>query len=299
MTVDSVVNPMMHDWNKVALIYCDGGSFSGKNLTTTQRAGESLYFLGGYILEAIMDTLLREHGLASATNVVVGGDSAGGLATYLHLDKWRAAVPPSAFLVGLPDSGFFLDWSASAPRFPYTYAHELRTIFWSFNASGGVNADCVASRAAEDMAECYFAEHTAPFIRTPFFALQSLVDSWQVGNELGVPRTDNAKINTYQKVVAARVKEKLLTGPMRGGWFDSCLHHTGLWDKTMINDTRSADGFVEWFAEQKKAWETKRTPVSMIWWQNVKYPCTSCCGRPYQGHWRKSFRISGAGVVVV
>ena len=50
-----------------------------------------------------------------ATDVVISGVSAGALAVYLTLDRWcerLREVAPSATCVGLPDSGFFLDYQA-------------------------------------------------------------------------------------------------------------------------------------------------------------------------------------------
>jgi hypothetical protein len=41
--------------------------------------------------------------------VVVGGCSAGGLATLLNIDAVRAMLPPSARVRGLADAGYFLD----------------------------------------------------------------------------------------------------------------------------------------------------------------------------------------------
>ena len=46
-------------------------------------------------------------GLSDASDLMVSGCSAGGLATYLHTDQWCDAFP-KAKCAGLPDSGFFL-----------------------------------------------------------------------------------------------------------------------------------------------------------------------------------------------
>jgi hypothetical protein len=52
--------------------------------------------------------------LQSATGVVISGGSAGGLATYLHVDEWREVFPHTVKVVGMPDSGFFLDYQPPA-----------------------------------------------------------------------------------------------------------------------------------------------------------------------------------------
>ena len=35
---------------------------------------------------------------------------AGGLATYMHADKWAQAMPEGVRVAAMPDSGFFLDY---------------------------------------------------------------------------------------------------------------------------------------------------------------------------------------------
>ena len=45
----------------------------------------------------------------AATQVVLGGCSAGAMHVYSHLDAMKALVPGNATVVGLPQSGYFLD----------------------------------------------------------------------------------------------------------------------------------------------------------------------------------------------
>ena len=162
---------------------------------------------GGFILAAVIDTLLALHGLAAATEVVVVGSAAGGLAAYLVAERYRAALPPTAFMAVLSDGGFFLDYDARKPAVAQrTYAAQMRANFRLFNASGGVNQACVASfrDAGADASSCYFAEHTLPFIPAPVFALQSTTDAWQLPNILG-STTDPALANGYREELGSRL----------------------------------------------------------------------------------------------
>ena len=77
-----------------------------KNATSTST--QLLYFRGGAILQAVVAQLIARHQLDAATDVVVGGASAGGLSAYLHADKFTAALPSATRVTSLPDSGFFL-----------------------------------------------------------------------------------------------------------------------------------------------------------------------------------------------
>ena len=110
---DPKENPMMWNWTKVFLRYCDGGSFSGMNMTVETYKDTSLYWRGGYVREAIEKDLFQNQGLSKVSDLVVSGCSAGGLATYLHTDQWCDALheqSEDSKCVGLPDSGFFLDY---------------------------------------------------------------------------------------------------------------------------------------------------------------------------------------------
>eukprot|EP01047_Picozoa_sp_COSAG01_P017138 COSAG01_NODE_899_length_12871_cov_27.629572_13_plen_184_part_00 len=109
---------------QVMMRYCDGASFSGNNETTASYKGATLYWRGMRIREAMVADLLKK-GLSKATDLMVSGCSAGGLATYLHTDQWCDAVP-NAKCAGLPDSGFFLvsaSWWLLTRRLGSTVTH--------------------------------------------------------------------------------------------------------------------------------------------------------------------------------
>ena len=101
----------MHDWHQVFVPYLDGGSFAG----TGQGAqhddehddGQKLYYRGRNILDAVLDDLLAK-GLDKATDVVLSGCSAGGLAIYLNADHVASRLPPTAKFRAIADSGYFL-----------------------------------------------------------------------------------------------------------------------------------------------------------------------------------------------
>jgi hypothetical protein len=50
-----------------------------------QSAGPTLYYHGLKIRQAVAASLAAKYGFGSATDLVVGGCSAGGLAAYLHV----------------------------------------------------------------------------------------------------------------------------------------------------------------------------------------------------------------------
>lgn len=105
------MNPLNNfkNWTKVALKYCDGSGHQGTRANPISYKGTKLYFRGHNITVAQLDDVERTHKLFSeATHIVIGGNSAGGLAafTWANYIKERAKV---AKVWAFPDSGIFLD----------------------------------------------------------------------------------------------------------------------------------------------------------------------------------------------
>jgi hypothetical protein len=273
----------MYNWNHVFMRYCDGGSFSGSNATAEVYKGTTLHWRGRHVREAIASHLFEEQSLAKATDLVVSGCSAGGLATFLHTDQWCDAlhkVNPSAKCVGLPDSGFFLDYQdPSVSCSPLVQPLLGRTIDgdyhcglkWTYNiqnATAGINQDCVAAHAAtSDEWKCMFAEHSADHIRSPMFAMQSQYDSWQTGNVQG-----RASTQVMGNNITARIQSDLMAHNNESGAFlDSCHHHCGAWNTIRIDGDLVSTAIQKWY-EGIGVQGSKK-----LWNQNKPYPCASCC----------------------
>ena len=297
---DPAVNPMMHNWNMVYLRYCDGGSFTGDKSTPTNHANTQLHFRGRRIREAMLASLLADHKLGAATDVVIGGCSAGGLATYLHADHWcdalaKATADPvtgdSAACVAMPDSGFFLDYESPARRDRFgdlfgrrlstragTYREGMRWLFYAMNASAGVGSECLAAyrgrggpSANASAYLCIFAEHAAPFVRTPLFALQPEFDSWQQSHVLG----EGGSVAVMGANVSSRLQSALLKPHRRNGAFlDSCSHHCGAWGEIRIDGLLVADAFAQWYESVRQG---TRRPRKRLWRQGRPFPCKGCC----------------------
>jgi len=262
MSNDMNVNPLMYNWNKVYLKYCDGASFAGNNATVSQYQGHPLHFKGFRNLHAYFQSLTADHGLRKATDVVVGGCSAGGLATYLHADWWHAVLPSSAIVVALPDSGFFLDYNAPSGN-PH-YSSDMMWVFNQQNCTAGVNQRCIAAHmSSKDTYKCYFAEHTGPHIVTPIMPLQPEYDSWQAANILG--SNDPSPLNQYGQLLTKRMKNAILNKAQNGVFLDSCFHHCQVWG-TIRNVTAG---------KNVEAWYQKTSAGVVI--DGSAYPCSACC----------------------
>ena len=87
-------NPMKN-WNYIFIRYCDGWSFAGNveepqvatvtNHSTKVTSNVTVWLRGRAILDAVIADLLTTRGMQTATSVVVGGCSAGGMAVYVAM----------------------------------------------------------------------------------------------------------------------------------------------------------------------------------------------------------------------
>ena len=180
LSSDPGTNPMFYDANRVLLAYCDAGSFAGHLSEPLEGIHPPVYIRGKMVLDALFGALMSE-GFVEATDVLLTGTSAGGLAAFLHADYVRSALLPSTVTrYGvMPISGFFLNHADL--NGDLTYGTELRNVFAYQNSTSGMNSACVAAKASSQ-SDCIFANETAVFVTSPLFVQNSMVDSWQLQN---------------------------------------------------------------------------------------------------------------------
>ncbi|GAY58737.1 hypothetical protein CUMW_189210 [Citrus unshiu] len=91
-------NPDFYNWNRIEVKYCDGASFTG-DLEAVDPA-TNLHFRGARVFLAVMKDLLM---------AILSGCSAGGLASILYCDNFRALFPVGTRVKCLADAGYFIN----------------------------------------------------------------------------------------------------------------------------------------------------------------------------------------------
>jgi hypothetical protein len=267
-STDPEVNPDFNDWNMVRIQYCDGAFYAGDRVEPYPHNGTDLYFRGRYIVEETLSTLLTQFNMSAADQIIITGCSAGGIAVYLHLDWLRAHIPLHIPVVGAPDSGFFLDipnykgqyiWG---PVYQGSYALHNTTF---------VDSDCLEAFKPADQYHCGGAEHTAQFVTTPMFVMNSLSDSYQFQHGLMLDCFQNATlvncskdelhaIARFRKTMIRELKHKVLNKPWNGAYLPTCLTHCGactdpFWAQTNVHNVHLRDAFSSWYFQKSKSQE--------------------------------------------
>ncbi|KAL3634023.1 hypothetical protein CASFOL_021077 [Castilleja foliolosa] len=165
---NQTLNPDLYNWNKVHIVYCDSSSFMG--LTDHPKIASR----GARIFEAIMDELLQK-GMACATNAMLSGSSAGGLAAILHCDGFRAFLPESSRVKCVSDSGFFI-------HAPKLHGAEITAnAFANVAAYHGFTNKLPSSCTSRMNASlCIFPEYIVKDIKTPLFLVETKFDQLQM-----------------------------------------------------------------------------------------------------------------------
>lgn len=320
---DRAVNPLMHDWNFAYLTSCDGGSFAGarsKPLVGVcgAKGPPALHFAGSRIIDESIRYLKTEHGLGEAKEVIIGGCSAGGLAVFLHADRWAAALPSVPRVVAMADSGFFLDPMVSTGS---TFNAQMQWVFNAMNATEGVDASCISyyqsPESAPHMMEtwrCMFAQYVAPHVKTPLFLAQSAYDFFQTkrGSVIGTDDSTQAK-NDFGDSLRDAIKSTLLSQPQHAAFIDACTRHclppadagslwhkpdphgACLWNRMHVNGITHDAALTAFLRPHSPrggailADGAARDSLPRLWEQRASYPCNECClgspvesGMPFQ-----------------
>lgn len=280
-------NPDFYNWNKVYVRYCDGASFSGDAEGGEAQDGTKLFFRGSRIWDAVVDELMGK-GMDAAEQALLAGCSAGGLATLLHCDDFRARFPQEVPVKCLPDGGFFLDIKDLSGE------RHMRSVFSGVvqlqNVSGVLPKRCLAKK---DPTECFFPAELIKSISTPTFIVNSEYDSWQIANVVApdgsytgdawtscrdnIRNCSSEQMDVLHGFRAELIRElKVAEGEREWGLFvDSCFTHCQTQSSDWWHSPTSPRLGNQTVAEAVGDWYFgRRRVVKQV---DCEYPCNPTC----------------------
>ncbi|KAK4786621.1 hypothetical protein SAY86_010454 [Trapa natans] len=275
-------NPDFFNWNRVKLRYCDGASFTGNG----EDKDAQLEFRGKQIWLAAMEELMSK-GMRLANQALLSGCSAGGLASILHCDEFRALFPESTKVKCLSDAGLFLDAT------DVSGGHSLRNFFAGVVSLQGVQASLpITCTSHLDPTSCFFPQNLISSIKTPLFIINAAYDIWQIQESLAPGAADphgdwlQCKLN-YAKCSPSQIeflqgfRDNMLDviadfskSPQHGLFINSCFAHC----HTERQDT--------WFSDNSPILSGKTVAVAVGDWYfdhaavkaiDCPYPCDKSC----------------------
>ena len=119
LSMSNTTNPHFWNWTKVFVPYCDGSFHQGSRREGVNYKNTTLYFRGSNNTLEHFKYLNLTIGLFSANKIIVGGNSAGGMAAFLWTNYvYDHSVTKNVYSV--PDSGLFINTFAN----PYTGRYD-------------------------------------------------------------------------------------------------------------------------------------------------------------------------------
>eukprot|EP01061_Rhynchopus_euleeides_P003296 TRINITY_DN12565_c1_g2_i2.p1 TRINITY_DN12565_c1_g2~~TRINITY_DN12565_c1_g2_i2.p1 ORF type:complete len:374 (+),score=99.21 TRINITY_DN12565_c1_g2_i2:75-1124(+) len=195
MDADCDKNPDFCNFNHVELPYCDGNSFAGNRTEPLVYNGTKLYMRGVRNLVAALETLRDQFGMDKAENFLFSGESAGGLANYMHTDRihdfLKKNAPSLKKYRSVPLSGYFLDHGNWAGE--HLYTEQMKYVMNMQNSSSGVHQGCLAANPTEEW-KCQMGQYIYPHIEADMFIVNSAMDMYNMNCILSMVRGPNVSV---------------------------------------------------------------------------------------------------------
>lgn len=166
-------------WNHVHVNYCTQDFHLGTR-TSASNDTWGLHFSGHWVVEAVLTELelSSPNSLANASDVILAGDSAGGIGVWPHVD-WLSARYPTAQVIGAPIAGFyFYAYPYQGPYHTSSDLADFREPAWPQHYDlwqPFLDVDCY--RALKDTPwACILANYSHPYVQSPVFVAEAQTD---------------------------------------------------------------------------------------------------------------------------
>ncbi|KAH6816716.1 hypothetical protein C2S51_021536 [Perilla frutescens var. frutescens] len=288
----------IYNWNKVVIHYCDGASFQA-DAEVFHSNGTDLHRRGRRIFTSVMEEFLEREGMKNATNAILAGSSAGGLATILNCDFFQSYFDKIGRLKCISDAGFFI-YGKDLPGAADHREVSRASIVKFHDLARMLPKSCTSRRNA---GLCLFSDYVAGDVKTPLFILNSNFDSNQITYNLDPYPVDNQGwsncTNNIQSCTQGQLRvikdfgtaflnalEGLHESESRGYFIDSCYTHdfalkNEKWQGTpKLQNKRIAEAIGDWSFDG--------SPVKLIAEKN-DYPLLNCNAAEDDQHIKKEF----------
>ena len=232
-------NPKFYNWNKVEIISCDGANHQGSIDEPYLYNGTYLYFRGMNNTLATMEFLKGSYNLFNATEIIFGGGSSGGTASYIWASYLQDYFPKGIRLTGLPDAGLFVD-TYSDNNHCHLYRFFMKSLSAAINLTSGAASTLYRRcqyRETDEFWKCLMVEYIYDTIDIPMFIINSQNDFKQLTNLMSIGCINDGGLqycNQTERRMITKVREKFLAVALKikaakphwGFWLRTCFEHT-------------------------------------------------------------------------
>ncbi len=181
---------LLAHFNLVYIPYCS----SDAHMADTEKTIllQKVHFRGRRLA---FDTITRLIGSKSNQLVIFGGLSAGGRGSMVTIDALRPLLPATTTLIGLHDSGNYVDLPPLDPFYD-PFLTQCQRAYETFN-SPPISPNCQAFFAADPW-KCLCGAFMLPLLQTPSQVIIHQFDSYQLYHDLRRRDPENWKSEDCQ-----------------------------------------------------------------------------------------------------
>jgi hypothetical protein len=180
-----------------------------------------------------VEELLAKYNLGHASDIILAGDSAGGIGVWMNLDYLATkihAINPKTRIVGAPIAGFYFYADV-----PYTGPDHTYSSLANFSESGMataynlwqsyVDVTCLSAKTKDPYA-CTLSAYSYPYISSETFIIEAQTDQVVLEAHDWVPSPPKLCNNPELQYVASW-RDEMISILTNYGVFDSSNSHSG------------------------------------------------------------------------
>ena len=254
--LNSQQNPKLNSFNRVFLPYCSQDLWTGQRKTNNEDTF-GYFFSGHLILEAVLNELESLSDIKNAEEIILTGESAGGIGVFPNVD-FLADAYPRARVVAAPIAGFyFFAYPYTGPGHTSSELADFRKSAWPSHYSLWQSfVDVTCSKHLPEPAYCILANYTLPFVESEAFIVESQTDKVVLLYHDWIPTNQDpnwsASVKEYftewQHNMSIALQSSSSDYSKNGVFSPACFIHTGFSIQSpLINGLNFVEAFSKWF----------------------------------------------------
>ncbi|XP_065829478.1 uncharacterized protein [Oscarella lobularis] len=276
LTISSTGNKDFYSWNHIYIPYCCGDLHSGQR---SKPNDWKMYFSGHLTIKAVLSDLMNTSNLEQAKQVLLTGESAGGIGAFEHAD-YLASLLTKATVKSAPIGGWFTpigamnynEWLKKEPALPRSNSIYLLYDSFTQQACTKANPGKAYMCGPANIPFLY------PYIKTPLYVIENQYDSWQLFTEQGCPSEKTSDVVHYVEYYGKLMRDSLdevLNSTKNDGLFaPSCIAHVENflvpYEGITINNITYGESLGDWYYKREGTTYTQLM-------KNCTLPCNAKC----------------------
>ncbi|KRX06034.1 DnaJ domain [Pseudocohnilembus persalinus] len=230
-------NPRFYNWNKIYIPYCDGTLHQGYVEKTIKHLLFKLHFRGLPNTMATFDYAIKNLGLGdyeTATDVLLTGSSAGGIAAQTFADILAEKLDKRTKYWVASDSGFFIDYYETGQDF---IAQSMNVLMNVLDKDQILPKGCPLM-GTDEQYKCVLPQNTVPLIKSDLYLIMSEYDAFSTRFLVGglscihnrsFTNCDSEQmetLNNFRNKMIDDVRQVLYQKSNANAWLIACSQHT-------------------------------------------------------------------------